>query len=75
MVQSGVRKKECLRILFWRIACALLFTAAPRLQRHSSRPGSWPNSPTRLRVSESIRMATSTRHYNNAYWGNRHAQG
>ena len=29
MVQSGARKKECLRILFWLIPCALLFTAAP----------------------------------------------
>ena len=29
MVQSGARKKECLRIPFWPIPCALLFTAAP----------------------------------------------
>jgi hypothetical protein len=29
MVQSGACKKECLRILFWLIPCALLFTAAP----------------------------------------------
>jgi len=29
MVQSGARKKECLRILFWLIPCALLLTAAP----------------------------------------------
>ena len=29
MLQSGARKKECLRILFWLIPCALLFTAAP----------------------------------------------
>ncbi|MGA3091099.1 MAG: hypothetical protein ABSD75_21025 [Terriglobales bacterium] len=28
MVQSGARNKECLRILFWLIPCALLFTAA-----------------------------------------------
>jgi sugar lactone lactonase YvrE len=29
MVQAGACKKECLRILFWLIACTLLFTAAP----------------------------------------------
>ncbi len=31
MVRSVARKKEWLRILFWPIACALLFTAAPSL--------------------------------------------
>ena len=29
MVQSGAHRKECLRILFWLISSALLFTAAP----------------------------------------------
>ena len=31
MVQSGARNKECLRILFWLIACALFFVAAAPL--------------------------------------------
>jgi hypothetical protein len=61
MPQSRPRQKERLRILFWLIVCALLFTAAPppvAAQFKAWVMAKLPDTPEGL---ESIRMATSTR--------------
>ena len=62
MVQSGARKKECLRILFWLIPCALLSTTAP--PRAAAQFKAWvmaklPDTPEGLAVdSHGILYAT-----------------